>query len=219
MEYQLNPWKALDAVIAKKWMIMATAVISLFFGLLIADLGTPDLYTTSATIYSASYASYRESVEGINAMISYADIVQSRKVAQRAAARMSQPVSAEEVMQMVSLSYIENSAVLTLYATSPDPDLAVDVANAVAEAFVREVENITAVESVQVLDPALTAHLSSRGIVTVMKVCTALTAFCVFLVCALIAALALLDPRVAFPREVTLNGELELLGAIPDRNI
>ena len=219
MEYQLNPRKAIDAVWTKKWIIIAVSIVSLFIGMSVTDPNAPDMYTASATIYSASYASYQESVEGINVMTIYVDIVRSRKVAERAAARVSQQISAEEIMGMISVSYIERSAVLTLHAVSDRAELAVEVVNAVSEAFVQEVANIAAVESVKTLDSAQSARPYSSGFATALKMRALILAAGLFAILCLVVLFALLDTRVAFPREVTLNGEIDLLGVIPERKI
>lgn len=219
MEYQINLRKVADALFARKWFIIAVAAVALVIGILITDPDAPDMYSASATIYSASYASYKESVEGINAMLAYVDIIESRKVAERASAQIMQALTPEQIMGMVYVSYAQGSAVLTVSATSTDPNLAVNVANAVAGAFVQEVISITAVESVKILDSASYARIASDGFGEAMRMRAVAVIAGAVAAIVLVVVFSLFDSRVAFPREITLNGELELLGVIPDRKI
>ena len=219
MDHPINLTKAMDALWAKKWLVALAAVLFLLPGLLLVDIHAPDIYTATASIYAASYASYSDSVEGMNVMRDYVDVIHSRKVAERAAAHMAQGVSAEDIMNMASASYAASSHIVTIEAASPEPTLAVLAANAVAEAFIREIEGITAVDSVRVLDSAHEAVRTTDGRREAALTLAGIALLGALLAAGLISAAAALDTRVAFPAEVTLGGKIELLGTIPDRRL
>jgi len=217
MEYQINIRKALDALIAKWYVIPITALIFLCAGIVISDTDAPDMYSATTTIYSSSYVSYRDSVEVRNAIQFYADIIRSKRVAERASSIIAREIPPEQIIGMISTSNPVNSAIFVIRAVSTEPATAVIVVNAVAAAFIQEIEHVTSVEGVRVLDTANTAQLFSSGSQSSLQTRFIATAIGALLSALIIAFLAAVDKRAAFPHEVTLNGKIELIGAIPEK--
>ena len=219
MDYQLNITKAIDAIIKNFWIIVLVGIIALAGAFVVVDGSQPDQYSASSSIYAASYQSYQESLMGMNIMRDYVDVIQSRKVAERASAYISQEVSTNQIMSMVSTYYSTDSNIITITATSVDPETAISVANAVADAFIQEIVSITAVESIKVLDSAYRANVVVNGQMQALKIRLIIVAAAIFLVVAYIAVVAAFNSKVAYPGEATLGGKVELLGVIPDKNI
>lgn len=219
MNYHINLLKIIDSLLKKVWIVVAVAIIFAVAGLILIDDSAPDIYSAGASIYSASYVSYRDSIEGMNIMRDYVDIIRSRKVAERASAFISEVVTANEIMAMTTASFAPDSNIITIQASSANPDMAVAVANAVADAFIQEIISITAVESIKVLDSAHTARrmISTKSVA--MRNRIVIISIGIFFVVGIIAITAAFDTRVAFYDEVTLNGQIELLGTIPKRKI
>jgi len=219
MEYQINILKAFDAL-AEKWFIVPiAALVFLCVGIFLTDADVPDTYSATTTIYSSSHVSYRDSVEVRNAIRFYADIVQSQRVAERASSIIAREIAPEQIIRMISTSNPDNSAIFIIRAVSTDPDTAITVANAVATAFIQEVENVSSVEGVRILDTAYTARLFSSGWQSTLQTRAIAAAAGAFLSAFTIMFLAAVDKRAAFPHEATLNGEIELIGAIPEKKI
>jgi len=219
MEYQLNFRKILDALIARFYIILLAALAALGVSFLLTDSSAPNTYSASTTIYSASYISYRDSIEGRNAINFYVDIVRSRKVAERASSLLSREIPPERIMSMVTSSFSDNSTILIIRAVSPNPDTAVAVANAVAAAFIQEVVSVTATEGAKILDTANYASLYSSGSRSSMQIRTVAALGGILVSFFIIVCFAAFDNRAAFHQEVTLNGEIELIGTIPSRSI
>jgi len=219
MEYQFNIRKIFDAIFSKLPLLAVIGILSIGIGFYVTDGDAPDTYMSSSSIYSVSYSSYRESVEGLAVMRDYVDIVKSRKVAERAASYLPYDISSTEIMGMISASYVSSSAILTISAVSFDPAIAVDVVNAATDAFVQEMSNITAVESVKVLDPAYAAIKISDGVNDAISTMIIICVAAVFVTLAAIVVFSIIDTRVAFHQDVTLSGEIDLLGVIPNRDI
>ena len=219
MEYQINIRKALDALIAKFYIVPVAALVFLCGGIILSDADAPDMYSASTTIYSSSDVSYRDSVEVRSAIRFYADIVQSQRVAERASSIIAREIPPEQIVRMVSTSNPDNSAVFVIRAISTNPDTAVIVVNAVASAFIQEVESVVSIAGVRVLDTAKTAGLYSSGRQSSTRIRAIAAAAGAALAAFAIAFPAAIDKRAAFPHEVTLNGELELIGTIPEKKI
>jgi len=217
MEMQFIPQKILNAVLSKIWVIAAAAILAGALGMFIGNPNAADMYAAEVSLYSASRESYRDSMEGVSTMLTYAEIAKSRKIAAAAMTKGTlSELSPEEIMKMTSVSFSEDSSVLKIRITDTDPQRAVTAANAVAQAFVNEISAANASDSVQILDPALRGELYSRGLTGAIKFCIVFVFFCVFMATSLIVLMSMLDQRVAFPREVTLEGEIELIAAIPE---
>jgi len=217
MEYQINIRKILDALIAKWYVIPITALIFLCGGIILSDTDAPDVYSATTTIYSSSYVSYRDSVEVRNAIQFYSDIIRSKRVAERASSIIAREIPPEQIIGMISTSNPVNSAIFVIRAVSTEPATAVIVVNAVAAAFIQEIEHVTSVDGVRVLDTANNAQLFSSGSQSSLQTRFIATAIGALLSALIIAFLAAVDKRAAFPHEVTLNGAIELIGAIPEK--
>ena len=219
MEYQLNFRKILDALLKQKWIVIVVGVGAIAFGIIFIREDVPNVYSASSSIYAASDASYQEALQGMNVMRDYVNVIRSRKVAERASGYMAQQLSADEIMGMVWANYASDSKIITITASSSDPTLAIAVANAVADAFIQEIVSITSLESVRVLDSAYLARLVSDSRVEAMKTRLIIAAATVVVAIGIIVLFAAFDTKVVFPAEVTLGGEIELLGIIPEKNI
>jgi capsular polysaccharide biosynthesis protein len=97
-------------------------------------------------------------------LASFSDIITSNKVCERAASIIggSADLDAEDIQRMIGVNAI-NGSVIEIYALSPRPELAISVANAIAEAFIKEVTSSTKNDSVQILDAAVDYSLYSNG--------------------------------------------------------
>lgn len=207
--------------IAKKWWIIAlVGCASLLLGIGLNFEVQPDRYSGCATVYSASVGSYTDSLEGIKALRDYSDIITSYKVSNRAALILGDDsLNGEDINSMISYSLSENSTVYYIYASSVDNYEAVRVANAVAEAFVIEIRNITGDENVQILDEAVESSLTFNGRSNQIKNILLITLIGVFLAVVTIVAISFFSTKIVTVKECSDNGELKILGVIPDFDI
>ena len=219
MDYQINLTRIFDAILKRLWIIIIIGILAFALGFFFIGGSAPDTYSASSSIYAASHASYQESVMGMNVMRDYVDVIRSRKVAERASAYISQEVSTAEIMGMVSARFAADSKIITITALSDDPQLAISVANAIADAFIQEITSITAVESVKVLDSAYTARIVTNVQAEAMKTRLYLAAAAIIAATGIVVLTAAFNTKIAFPNDVTLGGKIELLGVIPDRKI
>ena len=110
----------------------------------------------------------------------------------------------------------ESSSIMEVYAYSTNPDQAVNVANAVAQAFVIEVKSITGSEDIQVLDSAQSAKIFVDESAQQMKIILIFTVLGFLLICFIIVMITIFSSKVMSLEECQLDGSLELIGVIPD---
>ncbi len=197
----------------RRWYIIIGVAMVCFLAAYIATDHSENLFSANATVYSANYGSYQQSVEGLNAMKLYSEIINSRKVADRAAMFLGNNVVGEDLLSMVSSSYTQESAVLYIKAVSANPEFAVKVANAFADSFIIEAQNITGGDNVKLLDPA--QYAVQNGMSKRKKYCLIATAVGLFIPTAIIVLAQIFSDKVYHIEDAELDGQLEVIGIIP----
>lgn len=216
-EIEINFGRIVKVMIRKVWLIVLVAA-AVFAGSMFL-LGQSDhskLYSANATVYSVANGSYRQALEGTYAMKDYAEIIRTQKICERAALLLGdESIDSNQIMNSIGPDFSEDSAILTIYAYDEEPKKAMEIANAVANAFVIEMRTITGSDDIQLLDEAYTYKLYSDRADSIKAKRMILVVVAVFLVCAYIALNEIFTSRLKTVCECTMNGELELLGVIP----
>lgn len=199
----------------KKLFVVAATIFTTLIGLVLTfNAEVVNTYSASTTVYSVAVSSGQDSAA--SAVTSYADIITSKKVCERAAALVgtSSGIDATNIQQMIGVQS-KNDSVISIWAYSTDPDLAVDVSNAVAEAFVREATSMAGNDSIRILDAATTAAITNDGMKNVNseRMMFALIGF--------VASAGLIVGKELLANEVRTIGQCvgededEILGMIP----
>lgn len=207
---------AIAALWKRKTLIALVTLAGFFSGFLItANVSDSQVYSATASVFCATYGSYQLSATDVRTMVNYSDFISSRKVCEYAASLLNDTVvTADQLQKMIMISLSDNSYVMHISADSESPKLAMNVANAVAEAFVTEVSNITGNDSIQILDEA-DRYIVSKGNDTLKKQLL-FTGAAFFVICAIIVLKELFSNKV---RSITqcLNYVIgdEILGIVP----
>lgn len=225
-ELEIDLGRCFRALLKKWWFMAVTAVLFGIAGLALTLEKGEDMYSATSSVYVMSAESYSQTQVGITAMNAYADIATSMKVCERAALLMgAENVTGEKVMAATTVSageetaassYIQkNSTVMTVTCVSNNPVEAMEMAQAVAEAFVMEMENITGTDAVRMLDKPHSYKKTFDA--TQQQWLIRIVAFFfggVF--AAMIIVLGeLFDTKARTIRECTLREKLPVIGVIP----
>lgn len=217
MSVEINILKCLRELLRKWWIIVITMTLLLIVAIFLTSSPKSDNYIAVSTVYSVAYGSYQESVEGAAVIQTYSEIITSSKVVERAALLLGdENITGEVIKNSISISFRgDTSSILAIQAFYNKPDVAVGIVNAVADAFVIEVRNITGGNNVQVLDKSTGAGLYYSGEEQQRKTMIfAVLAGFVF-ACAGIVCHTIFTNKIGSIKECTLDGELELIGVIP----
>ena len=152
------------------WKMKIVVLLVSLIGLLVAYIfvlavGERSNYSSSATIFSAVYGSYQDSTNGVTVMNTYAGLLNSSRVCERAVAMLEDTdLSAEMLQSMVNSNQIFLNGAstasksygyeLTLVTTMDSPKNVVAVTNAMAKAFTQEINDLLGTSSLQILDEA-----------------------------------------------------------------
>lgn len=183
-------------------------------------------YDATATVYSIAYGSYSESEQAGYAVRKYSDIIKSYKVAERATLLLAdKSVSKEDIYNMIYVEplviegttylYETTSSVIRIHAVSQKQNMAMQVVNAVADAFVMEVNSLSDVEATQVLDYAYDTEISFNADQTKLVVFIAGIVVGFLLGCLIILYRIIFTDKIVSVNEASIHGELEIVGVIP----
>lgn len=152
-------WKLKSAVIIMTLIGLLTSFIFINF------IGVKTNYEATSTIFSAAYGSLSDSSVGVTVMNTYSALLNSNRVCEKAAAELNNAAYTADVLKtMVEEEEIYISGANTnsryygykidLVAVAESPSDAIGIANAMADAFVMEINDIAGGGTLQVMDEA-----------------------------------------------------------------
>lgn len=144
----------------------------------------------------------------------YAEIAKSKVVVNKVVNDLGNTMSAAELKSKVSVTLLNNTAVIKVAVRDTDPERAAQIANEMAKTFMEEVSNIMKIENVQVIDPAEVnrSPVSPRipmNLAISLVLGLMLGVFIAFLI-------EFLDRSIKTPEEVQTQLGLPVLGLIPE---
>lgn len=216
----------------KKWstLLAMAGVGMLLVGavtFLLAD--QEDTYQATSSVYCVGDGNFSETAENVQMMNIYVDIIRSSRVAERANSILGNAYpEAESILSMITVDCGEenssvysipvnsNSIVIKLIAESVNEQEAIDVANAMAEAFVMEMSMILSSGDIQLLDDARTATVvyEAEKQNVIYMIIGALVGF--FLAAVWIVMKEIFSVNLNTVNDGTLFGKLDVIGVIPE---
>ena len=207
-----------------KWLvcIMTLAGFGAFF-IYIGIVGIHTNYYASASIYSAAYGSYEDTNGGVAVMNTYAPLLGSSRVSERAAIALQEyGITAAQIRSMIGSGEIYLSGAssnaksygykLSLSVVTSRTDKVDKIANALAKAFTDEINDLIGISTLQVMDEA-------RGYGTAPSIHAKLF-FVIFgavagvLTCVIIFCIGFFSPKVYSVAQCERDKE-KILGLIP----
>lgn len=217
--------RCIKAIIKAYKLLLVVALVSLFVGIFSAAflIRQRNEYKATSSVYSIVYGSFSDSANSLRAMVQYSDIVKSYKVAERAETILGDSsIDKNAIYQMTNASYdytsSSSSSKIYISALSTKQDVSIRVANAVADAFVLEIANLTGQDDIQVLDRAIEAKLCYDAHAARFKTVIVFVFAGVFLACLYVATKETLSQKMYIPRDATAYGKLDIIGVIPEFN-
>ena len=212
-EIKIDILRCLSAVICNWYWVILCGIVCTGFTLAFT-INRPNTYFAKTTMYSAVYGSYTQTIQSNTVMQTYLEIVNSQKVAERAAILIGENrITGDEIANMVSVFSDSNSALLYIYAKSINSDLAVEVANAIAESFAIEAQSITGDNTVQILDKADKAYID--GMPDYLKYGAISLIISIFLPILVICMKEIISDNVYHVEDASIDGQLDIIGIIP----
>ncbi len=227
---EIDVGRCINALLRKWKFIVLMGVLLLVVGCgLTLDKGV-DKYTATATVYAASDGSYSEATAAVTAMNAYLNVANSYKVCQRAALIMGRSdIDPSYIQGSISVSssanknsassgnfLISSATIISFNATTVDPELSIEMADAMAQSYAIEMTEILHSNSVKVLDNAYESWLSYNADTRAWLIRLIFMAAGVFVACGFIVLVEIFDTKARTVRDATLGNNLPVIGIIPD---
>lgn len=199
------------------WLILSIPVLAAVMAGIISVFFLTPIYSASTTLWvikDGAQINYNELLLNRNLTKTYAEIGKSRvMMADVIERRQLQGITIEELQGKVSVTTKRDTEILQFTIEDSDPVMAAALADAVAEAFKRQIKSYMKVENVVVVDLAVipTSPIKPRPLTNV--VVAAVLGGMVALGVAFL--LEYLDTSIKSPDDVTRHLGLPVLGMIP----
>ena len=230
-ELEIDVGRCFEALLLKKKFIVVITILFFMVGLgLTLNVGE-DKYTATATVYAAADGNYTDATNAVTAMNAYMNVASSYKVCQRAAFIIGRSdVSATDVQESVYVSssstksstsaissFINSSATIIKFsATSEDPALSMEMADAMAQSYAIEMADILNTDSVKTLDNAYTYNKSHDAQKSAWKIRAMFLVGGLVLAGLIVMACEIFDRKVRTVREASIRDSIPVIGIIPD---
>jgi capsular polysaccharide biosynthesis protein len=114
-------------------------------------------------------------------------------------------------------NFLNSSAtIISFYATTTDPELSKEIADAAAESYVIEMANILKSDAVKNLDNAATGNLSYNANREAWKNRLTIMLMGFAFACCIVVVSEIFDRKVRTIREASIREQLPVIGIIPD---
>ncbi len=200
----------------KVFVLLLAGLVGLIAGIVGSQFVKGNVYQARVCIYNAQYSSYYETTAMANFLQNAQTLSQSRKVAENAAELLGGDYTADEVQGCVQLYLEEDSSVVWIYCESAVPQRAVEIVNAFTESLAVEIKSIVGADSIQILEYAQSARMISNLSTTRLLIMVLIPMAFVTMACMIITLRLLLSSRILSIDRCTLNGQINLLGVIPE---
>lgn len=216
-EMEIDLLELFYVLMKKLWIIILCGVV----GAVVAFSGTKLLitpqYTASSMIYILSETTSITSLADIQLGASLAEdfivIGKSRPVIERVIRQLDLETNYEELASTISIVNKTDTHILTISVTNPDPELAADISNTLAENIKEQIADIMGTEEPNTVEEAVVPTKPSSP--STMKNTLMGGALGALLVSAVIILLHLLDDTIKNEEDVKKYLGLNTLAAIP----
>ena len=222
MSFQIDTTRLLQFILRYVWLPILCAVIGFSGTYYYYNEIAENTYTASATMYvfngnpnaiNYQYASTSDISAGASIVGLYAVVVKSNKVMDAVVEQLNHRVTPEYLVNTLSMTSVSGTGVMRIACSTHDPQLSVDICNAVADIAPAEIIRVVNAGSAEVVDYATLPEKADDRQVMSKSLTGALIGAVVG--AGVLFLVFVMNRRLADERDFTENYELSLLAAIP----
>lgn len=205
-------------VLRKWWIIFICVAVLSAASYIWTNYFVVPTYTASTTLYVGKNPN-RFGIQsddlylGMDLINDYREIAKSRSVVNKVIEELGLDIKTEDMAKKIKVNQPEMTRVIEISATDPDPQMAMNITDTMAEVFRRKVIEIMQLENVQIIDKAeLPTYPTSPN-----KMINYLVGVVMGLVSgvALIFVIDYIDDTIKTPEDVQKYTGLPVIGIIP----
>ena len=216
-----------SALLRKLWLILLCMVLAGGAAYLYTYYLVTPLYRAEVSVYVNNISSKVDSssieyVSGSNLstakqlVTTYVNIISSDRVLSKVVEQAGLDTSADQVRRMMTASSVGDTEMFKIYITNANPELAAQVANAIADVAPDEIANIVEGSSTKIIDYAKVPRSPSSP--NYQRSVMAGAALGAALAVTYVVLRTLLDRRIKTEEDLERLADLPVLGVIPEFN-
>jgi len=142
-------------------LIVLITVVSLLISAVVSFFLLDDVYETSTTLMvgkiqnnQTNTIEYNDILANQKLVNTYSEIAKSDRVLDKVIEKLQLQLRPSNLRQKISVASVKETEIIRITVEDTDPGFATDLANAIAEVFMKEVVDIMKLDNVQVIDVA-----------------------------------------------------------------
>lgn len=203
----------------KKCLIIIFITILFAFGGIIygAFIKTP-LYRSSTTVILVNESNSDQSLTNNdiqlnkNLVPTYSEIVKSRKIVNETIDNLSLEYSYAELSKKITVSAVNDTQIIKISVVDEDKEKAYEIANEVANVFVKEIPDLYNISNVNILDKAVEQETPYN--INIVKDTVIFALIGLVLSCGFVFVLFYFDRSITTPEQIEKIIELPVLGKV-----
>ena len=219
MEYEIDLREIFEIIRKRIWIVALITVLSIAGSGIISYFILDPIFQTSTTLIVSKPNDEESMIQYSDVLLSqklvktYGEIIKSRSVSRQVIEQLSLDITPEQLKNMIAVSPVRDTEIVQIKVTLTNPVLASDIANKLAEVFMKEIKRIMKVDNVKVIDKA---EIPLAPVKPRPKMNMLIAGFLgIMLGLGSVFLLEFLDNTIKTPNDIEKYLDLSVIGTIP----
>lgn len=221
-DYEIDLREYLQIIRKKIWIIVLLTIISILVSGIVSLYVLEPVYETFTTLIVSKPNELDTIIEYSDVLLSqklvktYGEIIKSRNISNQVKENLKLNITSEKFKKNVTVSPVKDTEIVQIKVTNKNPELARDIANELAEVFMKDIKRIMKVDNVQVID---SAEIPLKPIKPKYILNMIIAGFLGMIVgLGIVFLIEYLDNTIKTPDDIERYLGLSVIGIIPDIN-
>lgn len=215
---EINLQELLYVLLRKAWLIILVALICGVGAGVFTEFFITPVYESTSTIYVLSKTTTITSIADLQVGSQLTDdfmvLIKSRPIVETVINNLElNDISYDEMCSKITLTNPENSRIINITASDPDPEVAKDIADEFAEVTNSQTALIMQADQSSIVQKGVVAQYASSP--SLKKNCLIAALIGLLLTCVIIVLIYKLDDRIKNTDDIEKYLQLNTLGSIP----
>lgn len=221
-EYEIDLREIFEIIRKRVWIIILLAVISVAVSGIISYFVLEPVYETSTTLMVSKPNNEEAMIQYSDVLLNqklvktYGEIIKSRNISRQVIEKLNLNITPKQLIQKIIVSPVKDTEIVQIKVSHTNPELAMDIANKLAEVFMKDVKRIMKVDNVQVIDKA---EIPFTPVKPRPKLNIIIAGFLGIMVgLGIVFLIEYLDNSIKTPDDISRYLDMPVIGIIPDVN-
>ena len=216
--------RELFQIIRKRlWIIISFILVAVLLSGIVSMFFLDDIYESSTTLIVSKQSDGNNNDLQIsdinlarNLVDTYSVIIKSNRVLESVLSDLNLDMTLSNLKSKINVSAEGNTEIIRINVEDTIPERAKDIANSLANVFIKEVDTLLKMENVQIIDIARVPNSPIRPRVFMNIAIAGMLGLMIGL--GLVLLIEYLDNTIKTPEDVLKHMQLSVIGSIPDFN-